>query len=34
VRELDPYRVWYRSGGLYVVGFDQDAEIREVDVAV
>jgi len=21
-RTLDPYRVWYRSGGLYVVGFD------------
>ena len=21
-RDLDPYRVWYRSGGLYVVGFD------------
>ena len=21
-RELDPYRVWYRSGGLYVVGLD------------
>jgi predicted DNA-binding transcriptional regulator YafY len=29
VRELDPYRVWYRSGGLYVVGFDHKSkEIR------
>jgi predicted DNA-binding transcriptional regulator YafY len=28
-RELDPYRVWYRSGGLYVVGFDhRSREIR------
>ena len=28
-RELDPYRVWYRSGGLYVVGFDhKSGEIR------
>jgi predicted DNA-binding transcriptional regulator YafY len=28
-RELDPYRVWYRSGGLYVVGFDhRSGEIR------
>jgi len=28
-RELDPYRVWYRSGGLYVVGFDhQSGELR------
>ncbi len=28
-RELDPYRVWYRSGGLYVVGFDHlSGEIR------
>jgi predicted DNA-binding transcriptional regulator YafY len=28
-RELDPYRVWYRSGGLYVVGHDhQSEEIR------
>jgi predicted DNA-binding transcriptional regulator YafY len=28
-RELDPYRVWYRSGGLYVVGHDhQSGEIR------
>jgi predicted DNA-binding transcriptional regulator YafY len=28
-RELDPYRVWYRSGGLYVVGFDHKSkEIR------
>jgi predicted DNA-binding transcriptional regulator YafY len=25
-RELDPYRVWYRSGGLYVVGFDHKSE--------
>jgi len=28
-RDLDPYRVWYRSGGLYVVGFDhRTQEIR------
>ncbi len=28
-RKLDPYRVWYRSGGLYVVGFDhKSGEIR------
>ncbi|UCE86378.1 MAG: WYL domain-containing protein [Deltaproteobacteria bacterium] len=28
-RTLDPYRVWYRSGGLYVVGLDgQSGEIR------
>ena len=28
-RELDPYRVWYRSGGLYVVGHDhRSGEIR------
>jgi predicted DNA-binding transcriptional regulator YafY len=28
-RGLDPYRVWYQSGGLYVVGFDhKSAEIR------
>jgi predicted DNA-binding transcriptional regulator YafY len=28
-RNLDPYRVWYRSGGLYVVGTDhQSDEIR------
>lgn len=28
-RRLDPYRVWYRSGGLYVVGFDhKSGEIR------
>ena len=28
-RELDPYRVWYRSGGLYVVGLDhRSGEIR------
>jgi predicted DNA-binding transcriptional regulator YafY len=28
-RELDPYRVWYRSGGLYVIGHDhQSDEIR------
>jgi len=25
-RDLDPYRVWYRSGGLYVVGFDHKSE--------
>lgn len=25
-RELDPYRVWYRSGGLYVVGLDHRSE--------
>lgn len=28
-RRLDPYRVWYRSGGLYVVGHDhRSGEIR------
>jgi predicted DNA-binding transcriptional regulator YafY len=28
-RSLDPYRVWYRSGGLYVVGHDHKSdEIR------
>ena len=28
-RELDPYRVWYRAGGLYVIGHDhQSGEIR------
>ncbi len=28
-RELDPYRVWYRNGGLYVIGHDhQSGEIR------
>jgi predicted DNA-binding transcriptional regulator YafY len=28
-RRLDPYRVWYRSGGLYVVGHDhKSGEIR------
>jgi len=28
-RRLDPYRVWYRSGGLYVVGFDhKSGEVR------
>lgn len=28
-RELDPYRVWYRSGGLYVVGLDhRSGELR------
>lgn len=28
-RDLDPYRVWYRSGGLYVVGLDhRSSEIR------
>jgi len=28
-RRLDPYRVWYRSGGLYVVGFDhRSREVR------
>ena len=28
-RNLDPYRVWYRSGGLYVVGLDhRSGEIR------
>ncbi len=28
-RELDPYRVWFRSGGLYVVGHDHKSdEIR------
>jgi predicted DNA-binding transcriptional regulator YafY len=29
LREVDPYRVWYRSGGLYVVGHDHlSGEIR------
>ena len=29
VRELDPYRVWYRNGGLYVVGHDHlSGELR------
>jgi len=28
-RELDPFRVWYRSGGLYVVGHDhKSGELR------
>jgi len=28
-RELDPYRVWYRNGGLYVIGHDhRSGEIR------
>jgi len=28
-RQLDPYRVWYRSGGLYVVGHDhRSGEVR------
>jgi predicted DNA-binding transcriptional regulator YafY len=28
-RELDPYRVWYRQGGLYVIGHDhKSGEIR------
>ncbi|MFQ5416461.1 MAG: helix-turn-helix transcriptional regulator, partial [Myxococcota bacterium] len=28
-RKLDPYRVWYRSGGLYVVGLDhKSGEVR------
>jgi len=28
-RRLDPYRVWYRSGGLYVVGHDhKSGEVR------
>jgi predicted DNA-binding transcriptional regulator YafY len=28
-RELDPYRVWYRNGGLYVIGLDhRSGEIR------
>ena len=28
-RKLDPYRVWYRSGGLYVVGHDhKSGELR------
>ncbi len=28
-RSLDPYRVWYRAGGLYVVGFDhKSGELR------
>ena len=29
IRELDPYRVWYRSGGLYVIGRDhKSGEVR------
>ena len=29
VRTLDPYRVWYRSGGLYVIGHDhKSGEVR------
>lgn len=32
-RDLDPYRVWYRSGGLYVVGFDhRSGEVRTFSV--
>ena len=32
-RELDPYRVWYRSGGLYVVGLDhKSGELRTFSV--
>ena len=28
-RDLDPYKVWYRSGGLYVIGYDhRSSEIR------
>jgi predicted DNA-binding transcriptional regulator YafY len=28
-RNLDPYRVWYRAGGLYVIGHDhQSGEVR------
>jgi predicted DNA-binding transcriptional regulator YafY len=28
-RELDPYRVWYRNGGLYAIGHDhQSGELR------
>ncbi len=28
-RDLDPYKVWYRSGGLYVIGWDhRSGEIR------
>jgi predicted DNA-binding transcriptional regulator YafY len=26
VRDLDPYRVWYRSGGLYVIGHDHKSD--------
>lgn len=25
-RELDPYRIWYRAGGLYVIGHDHQSE--------
>jgi predicted DNA-binding transcriptional regulator YafY len=41
-RDLDPYRVWYRSGGLYVVGLDHKSgeirtfavdRIRELEIA-
>jgi len=29
MRRLDPYRVWYRSGGLYVIGHDdRSGEVR------
>jgi predicted DNA-binding transcriptional regulator YafY len=29
IRELDPYRVWYRAGALYVVGHDHlSGEVR------
>lgn len=29
VRELDPYRVWYKNGGLYVIGHDhKSGEMR------
>ncbi len=29
MRDLDPYRVWYRSGGLYVIGHDhKSGEVR------
>ena len=28
-RELDPYRIWYRAGALFVVGHDHDSgEVR------
>jgi len=32
-RDLDPYKVWYRSGGLYVIGYDhRSSEIRTFSI--
>ena len=33
-RMLDPYRVWYRSGGLYVIGHDHRTRTRSRTFAV